>query len=193
MQNENLKIGLFYSPLQLSMPAAACSCKSHKSRRSSRILAVRGTGRSITCSCQLRLRLRTKSSLKKGAFIQSKERRVDPCTTRIRAACWHLLLFSARPPQAENFARRHKECCKMAYSRMAISSRGPSSPRAAANRRDWHQASWWVMVEQWMDGGVWSAAALRLRRRYDHSERSEPEGVMPPFRYKGLESNSTTS
>ena len=27
----------------------------------------------------------------------------------------------------------------------------------------------------------------------NHSERSEPEGVMPPFRHKGLESNSTTS
>ena len=40
------------------------------SRRSSRILAVRR--RSITYSCKLRLRLRTKSSLKKGAFIQSK-------------------------------------------------------------------------------------------------------------------------
>ena len=62
---------------------------------------MRGTGRSITCSCKLRLRLRTKSSLKKGAFIQSKGRRVDPRTTRIRAACWHLLLFSARPPQVE--------------------------------------------------------------------------------------------
>ena len=43
------------------------------------------------------------------------------------------------------------------------------------------------MVEQWMDGEERPAAALR--RRYDHSERSEPEGVMPPFRYKGLESN----
>ena len=54
----------------------------------------------------------------------------------------------------ENLARRHKECCKMTYSRMVFSSRGPSSPRAPANRRDWHQVSWWVMVEQWMDGGV---------------------------------------
>jgi len=26
---------------------------------------------------------------------------VDPRTTLVRAACWHLLLFSARPPQAE--------------------------------------------------------------------------------------------
>ena len=26
---------------------------------------------------------------------------MDPRTTLIRAACWHLLLFSARPPQAE--------------------------------------------------------------------------------------------
>ena len=146
------------------------------SRRSSRILAV--CGRSITCSCKLRLRLRTKSSLQKGAFQWTKERRVGPRTTRIHAACWHLTLFSSGPPQAENFARRHKECCKMAYSRMAFSSRGPSSPRAAANRRDWHQASWWVMVEQWT--AEWPAAARR--RRYDHSERSEPEGVMPPSR-----------
>ena len=61
------------------------------------------------------------------------------------------------------FARRHKECCKMTYSRMVFSSRGPSSPRAAANRRDWHQASWWVMVEQWMDGGV---AGCSSPRRY---------------------------
>jgi len=28
---------------------------------------------------------------------------VDPRTTLIRAACWHLPLFSACPPQAENF------------------------------------------------------------------------------------------
>ena len=60
-----------------------------------------GTGRSIACSCKLRLRLRTKSSLQKGAFNQGKQRRVDPRTTLIRAACWHLPLFSARPPQAE--------------------------------------------------------------------------------------------
>ena len=159
---------------------ACCSCKPHKSRRSSRILAVRGTGRSITCSCKLRLRLYAKSSFcSKEPSSRAKTRRVDPRTTLIRAVCRHLPLFSARPPQAENFARRHKECCKMAYSRMAISSRGPSSPRAAANRRDWHQASWWVMVEQWMDGG---AAGCSSRRTYDHSERSEPEGVMPPPR-----------
>ena len=37
-----------------------------------------------------------------------------------------------------------------------------------------------------MDGG---AAVAARRRRYDHSERSEPEGVMPPSRYKGPESN----
>ena len=57
----------------------------------------------------------------------------------------------------------------------------------AENRRDWHQASWWEMVEQWMDGGAagWSSPS----RRYDHGERSEPEGVMPPSRCKGLESN----
>ena len=28
---------------------------------------------------------------------------MDPRTTLIRAACWHLPLFSACPPQAENF------------------------------------------------------------------------------------------
>ena len=162
---------------------ACCSCKPHKSRRSSRILAVRSTSRSITCSCKLRLRLRTKSSLKKGAFIQGKERRVDPRTTRIRAACWHLLLFSARPPQAENFARRHKECCKMTYSRMAFSSRGPSSPRAAANRRDWHQASWWVMVEQRMDGG---AAGLQLAvEGMITASAASPKVWCPPLGIKG--------
>ena len=45
------------------------------------------------------------------------------------------------------------------------------------------------------DGGAVARRSGRLQlsvRRYDHSERSEPEGVMPPFRYKGLESNSTT-
>ena len=43
------------------------------SRRIARMLAVRS--RSITCSCKLRLRLRdTKSSLKKGAFMDSEQR-----------------------------------------------------------------------------------------------------------------------
>ena len=128
------------------------------SRRSSRIPATCATEAShAAASCAYACVQR--APCRKEPSSRAKERRVDPRTTRIRAACWHLLLFSARPPQAENFARRHKECCKMAYSRMAISSRGPSSPRAAANRRDWHQASWWVMVEQWMDGG---AAGLQL-------------------------------
>ena len=36
-----------------------------------------------------------------------------------------------------------------------------------------------------VDGEEWPAAARC--RRIDHSERSEPEGVMPPSGYKGLE------
>ena len=42
------------------------------------------------------------------------------------------------------------------------------------------------------DGGAvdgQGAAAASSRRRIDHSERSEPEGVLPPFRYKGPESH----
>ena len=122
------------------------------SRRSSRILAVRR--RSITYSCKLRLRLRTKSSLKKGAFIQSKTTprgsAHDPDPRGVLASA---AVLSTPAAGEENLARRHKECCKMTYSRMVFSSRGPSSPRAPANRRDWHQVSWWVMVEQW-HGGV---------------------------------------
>ena len=133
------------------MPATTCcSCKLHNG-----VVAVAGClrcvcGRSITCSCKLHSPLCAKSSLQNRAFEQANERRVDPRTTLIRAACWHLPLFSACR-RRKTFARRHKGCCKMTYSRMALSSRGPSSPRAAANRRDWHQASWWVMVELWMD------------------------------------------
>ena len=95
-----------------------------------------------------------KAPCSKEPSSRAKERRVDTRTTLIHAACWHLSVLSMPAAGEENLARRHKECCKMTYSRMAFSSRGPSSPRAAANRRDWHQASWWVMVEQWMDGGA---------------------------------------
>ena len=114
---------------------------------------------------------------------RAKERRVDPRTTLIRAACWHLPLFSACPcRRRKTFARRHKECCKMTYSRKAFSSRVPSSLRAAADWRYWHQASWWVMVEQWMDGGA--AGCTRVEGMITASAAS-PKVWCPPLGIKG--------
>ena len=135
--------GRHYSSLSQQQFASAASHT--MSRRSSRMLAVHG--RSISCSCKLRLRMRAKSSLQKGAFKKGKR------TPRGSAhdADPRGVLASAAVLSMPAFARRHKECCKMTYSRMAFSSRRPSSPGAAAGRRDWHQARWVMVEQQWME------------------------------------------
>ena len=145
---------------------------------SSRMLAlcaaeVLHAAASCAHSCLQRAPCRTEPS------SRAKERRVDPRTTLIRAACWHLPLFSACPPQAENFCT--------ATQRMLqndVLENGIFKPRPKLAESSSRQAilgpSQLVGDGGAVDGEEWPAAARC--RRYDHSERSEPEGVMPPSR-----------
>ena len=83
-----------------------------------------------------------------------------------------------------NFARRHNDSCKMTYARMALWKRSPGSLIAATCLRELasSQHGGWLAEED--EERIAGCSADRRCR-----ERSELEGVMPPSRYKRLESN----
>jgi hypothetical protein len=102
--NDDLKIGLSESPLQLSLPAAMrtrCSPHSKRLQQPGKPLRLAAASHH---SSKLRLRLRTQSALQQLSYEQRNKRRVDTRTTLIRAACWYLLPFSACPTQAEKIS-----------------------------------------------------------------------------------------
>ena len=133
------------------MPAATCcSCKLHNG-----MVAVAGC---LLCAAEVLHAAAScahpclqRAPCRREPSSRVKERRVDPRTTLIHAACWHLMLFSACPPQVENFCTATQRMLQNDVLENGISSRGPSSPGAAAGRRDRHQARWVMVEQQWME------------------------------------------
>ena len=104
---------------------------------------------------------------------------MDPRTTLIRAACWHLLLFSARPPQAEKNGTATQRMLQNDVLENGIFKPRPKLAESSSRLA--------ILAPSQLvgDGGAVARRSGRLQlsvRRYDHSERSEPEGVMPPSR-----------
>jgi len=84
---------------------------------------------------------------------RAKERRVDPRTTLIRAACWHLPLFSARPPQAEKACTATQIMLQNDVLENGIFKLRPKLAESSSKHASWHQSQLvGLMVEQWMDG-----------------------------------------
>ena len=112
---------------------------------------------------------------------------MDPRTTLIHAACWHLLLFSARPPQAEDICTATQRMLQNDVLENGIFKPRPKLAESSSRLA--------ILAPSQLVGDGGAVDGRRSGRlqlavgSYDHSERSEPEGVMPPFRYKGLESN----
>ena len=102
--------------------------------------------------------------------------------TLIHAACWHLMLFSACPPQAENFCTATQRMLQNDVLENGIFK--PRPKLAESSSRQARLAPSQLMADGGaaVDGEEWPAAARCRRYEYDHSERSEPEGVMPPSR-----------
>ena len=87
-----------------------------------------------------------------------------------------------------NFARRHNDSCKMTYARKALWKRAPGSLITATGLQKLasSQHAGWLAEDG--RGAIAGCSADRRCR-----ERSELEGVMPPSRYKRLESKSPLS
>ena len=99
--------------------------------------------------------------------------------TLIRAACWHLPLFSARPPQARKICTATQIMLQNDVLENRIFKPRPKLAESSSKHAR-------LAPSQLVgDGGAvdgWRSGRLQLCRWYDHSERSEPEGVMPPSR-----------